>query len=302
MNQNAIIYRIGVMSMFKLHSIANGVMFTLSIIVLYMLFQNDSFGQDTLYIFPSRQEIDVLVGARVEENLNHCTYEYQVRSLETSKQNVEEFFVEFISIVDTITSPNGWMGFISDLDFEKNIVMWGSDDTTFDISPNNQLGGFVFVSSGLPTIVSFYCRGAIELPIYPDGGAPPLDSVIGVDIFENSKSGFTIGPTTPPTPFNALTFLDTITSYISESRTLGWITNDPTASKYKRLIDTARFHLQANNRGVAKAKLDSVMVSVYPDSAAGLITSEAYALLRFNTEYLLKKLSDEEERLDGKNK
>jgi hypothetical protein len=28
-------------------------------------------------------------------------------------------------------------------------------------------------------------------------------------------------------------------------------------------------------------------------SAAGLITSEAYALLRFNTEYLLKKLSEE---------
>jgi hypothetical protein len=28
-------------------------------------------------------------------------------------------------------------------------------------------------------------------------------------------------------------------------------------------------------------------------SAAGLITSEAYALLRFNTEYVLKKLSEE---------
>jgi hypothetical protein len=38
------------------------------------------------------------------------------------------------------------------------------------------------------------------------------------------------------------------------------------------------------------------------DAAAGLITSEAYALLHFTTEYLLKKLSEEEERLDGKNK
>jgi hypothetical protein len=111
-----------------------------------------------------------------------------------------------------------------------------------------------------------------------------------------------VSPKLPPTPFSALTFLDTITSYISESRTLGWIGNDPTANKYKQLIDTARFHLHANNRGVTKAKLDSVLVNVYPDSASGAITSEAYALLRFNTEYVLQKLREEEEGLDGKKK
>jgi len=168
--------------------------------------------------------------------------------------------------------------------------MWFAEDSLSNIPPGNNLTGYTVISQGLPAIFSFYIRGHVFIPVFEEGTP---DSTIGGDVFENSFKGRTIAPRIPPTPLNGLNFLDTVKSYITESRTLGWITNDPTANKYGRLIDTARFHLQANNRGVTKAKLDSVLVNVYPDSAAGLITSEAYALLRFNTEYLLKKLSEE---------
>ena len=103
----------------------------------------------------------------------------------------------------------------------------------------------------------------------------------------------TLSARTPPTPFDAPNFLDTIKSYIDESRTLGWIANQATADKYTRLVDSARSNLDANNRGITKAKLDSVLLSANADSSSTL-TSEAYALLRFNTEYVLKKLREED--------
>jgi len=256
-------------------------------------------------------------------------YQYFISNDPASEQPLEVLRIEVGdkssriggSLRDFI-APDHWMGW-SDLvvplpinPLASSIIIWNIADTISSIDelyfpPANALFpgssfGLSFKSQGLPNILRFLARGwarpltTVEYDSLRAIGIPHVEIV--KPWYEDTYVGKTIAPAIPPTPFNALTFLDTITSYISESRTLGWITNDPTANKYKRLIDTARFHLQANNRGVTKAKLDSVLVNVYPDSAAGLITSEAYALLRFNTEYLLKKLSEEEERLDGKNK
>jgi len=245
--------------------------------------------QDTLFIFtfPSAKEIDISVLSSVQPVTGKYRYEYEINSLPSSDQMVYQFSLVHQASVESLTAPSGW-----DVSIEFGpwpYVSWGFSDTTYGIIPGGSMSGYNLVSEGLPTIGDFFAQGWVPVPILE---AEP-DSIVGGEFPDDNLQGKTLVPRTPPTPFHALTFLDTITSYISQSRTLGWITNDPTANKYKRLIDTARFHLQANNRGVTKAKLDSVLVNVYPDSAAGLITSEAYALLRFNTEYLLKKLSEE---------
>jgi len=244
--------------------------------------------QDTLLIlvYPSGREIDVNIVATAEQVVGLYRYSYLINSSLQSEQNVNWFEVQGSSLVDSIFSPTGWRG---DPYGIRALVSWWARDSLYRIAPGTSLGGFSFAASGLPAIQTYYAQGWFPIPVV---NVEP-DSIVNDDMAGNMINGKTIGPRTPLAPFNGMTFLDTITSYISQSRTLGWITNDPTANKYKRLIDTARFHLQANNRGVTKAKLDSVLVNVYPDSAAGLITSEAYALLRFNTEYLLKKLSEE---------
>jgi len=160
------------------------------------------------------------------------------------------------------------------------------------------MGGFSFGSTGLPMIANSYFEG--NAPLLAFTAEPPqllYDLLDTIDVFpHNTVVRRTLGPANPPSPLNGLGFLDTIKSYINESRTLGWITNDPTANKYKRLIDSAKAGLAGNppRRGMTKAKLDSVLVSVYPDTAAGTLTSEAYALIRFNTEYVMKKLREED--------
>jgi len=258
----------------------------LSVAFLLVVLGEELFSQDTIP-YPSMSEVLPSVKAGVERAGEDYQYSYIVSNGESAPQQIRRFMVQLKSTSANSVAPLSWRASRA---IRVGIVAatWHSLDSTKDIFPDTLLSGFQILSTGLPTIVQFYALGRIPLPhgeFIPQPGT--------ADIFSNSAQGRTISPADPPAPFNGLTFLDTITSYISESRTLGWITNDPTANKYKRLIDTARFHLQANNRGVTKAKLDSVLVNVYPDSAAGLITSEAYALLRFNTEYVLKKLSEE---------
>ena len=152
---------------------------------------------------------------------------------------------------------------------------------------------FSFEAEGLPGIVRFWSEGWApwffnedEIDSLLQEGYPESD-LHAAD--ENFLTGYTIGRRSTPNPFEGITFIDTITSYINQGRSLGWILDQPTASKYSTLFDSARGKLQANQIIRTRAKLDTVLMNVHSDSSAHL-TSEAYALLRFNTEYLLKML------------
>jgi hypothetical protein len=257
---------------------------------LWMAATSIGYAQDTLWIFtfPSDSNVSVTVHSSVTSYSGGYTYNYSLTSATSSEQNVEGFFIDHGSSIDSIASPNQWLGEPSGLPSEiSHSIMWGSLDSLADIFPGVQLGGFKITSSGLPSVYRFYAKGFSETPILD--GEP--DSLIGGDVFENSFKGLTIAPKDPPLPFNSLAFLDTIKTNINQSRTLGWITDDPTANKYTAFIDSARYDLLANRHGVTKSKLDLVLQNVDTDSG-NTLSSEAYALLRFNTEYVLKKLRE----------
>jgi len=162
--------------------------------------------------------------------------------------------------------------------------------------------GLQMVSKWPPTIRKFIVVPVFDVGAYfpsmEDSNAVPIAQMDSIREAIN-YNGWTLGPASIDSPFVAINFLDTIKSYVNESLTLNWITTQATANKYTALIDSAKTNLAATptRRGTAKAKLDSVIVNVYPDSAAGLLTSEAYALLRFNTEYVLTKLREEDSEL-----
>ncbi|HEX9657178.1 MAG TPA: sialidase family protein [Bacteroidota bacterium] len=270
----------------------------------FMVFSFSSLAaQDTLRVlyYPSGKQIAETVLSSVTQDGMSYRYEYEVRNAGNADQSVWIVLVLTNAQIDSFNSPPGWDGSITRGVQDVLRVQWAGIDTMNFIRPDSSLRGFWIVSQSLPSVTTYYAEGWFELPrltIEPD-------SIVGDgDIFDTSKSGVTISPRTPPTPFNGLGFLDTIKSYINQSRTLNWITTQAAANKYTALIDSAQSHLAATptRRGAAKAKLDSVLLNVYPDSSAGLITSEAYALLRFNTEYVLKKLREEDSTFAAGNK
>jgi len=254
---------------------------------LFFLIVQYTAAQDGLFIlkYPSEKEINVSVKAKVFNVKLGFVYEYQILSLESSKQSVWEFSIAHCTNVDSLKSPVGWEVNIAPVPFKR--IAWASIDSVNDISPGQNLSGFIYFSQGLPSIRNFYATGWVEPPLVD---VEP-DSIIGGVFPENSFCGKTIGPGDFQNSISTLTFLDTLTSYTRQSLELGWIKSRTIAKKYLSYFNIAKTNLEQNNFYTVKAILKEVLREVDKDST-NTITSEAYALLRYNTEYLIEQISE----------
>jgi hypothetical protein len=287
-------------------------------IIIVLLFINNIllFGQDTIYTIPSGKEISASLPIKIEKSINVFKYAYHISSSKDSKQNIYEFFLEYDARVDSILSPFNWDGRESSV--RKKIISWGSIDSAYDILPNNVLGGFDLISRGLPAIQKYYLRGYTEPLSFSEGEAPDLSQIRNWDIFENSFKGWTIGPSNPPYPFVPLDFLDTLKIYVNKSYSLKWIIDKKEDDKEKgdkekekgsklvkelmKYLDKAREQLVKNKIKEAKKQLKEFIKEVeeyYKKSSEEgekekvghyYFSSEAYALLKYNAEYLIEQL------------
>jgi hypothetical protein len=230
-------------------------------------------------------------------------YYYNVYNLSSSKQNIYKIFLSFVVDSFYSISPSGWecikwrneplVEFVehnlpADLTSEDFLSGKFRFLETEGVSPGDSITGMRVVSKSLPIIVPYFLRSKSKLVKPSDDLELSLQKYIQ-DIYENSVSGFTIGPSNVPVPFIQLDFLDTLITYTQRSSELGWITNQTTANKYDSLFNAAKTQLQQNNNNAARTTLQTVLQQLDIDSTDNL-TSEAYALLRYNTEYLLSQL------------
>ncbi len=248
-----------------------------------MFFSNVK-SQDSLFIFtfPDRNKFDISVKATVQKQNNNYFYNYKINSALTSEQNIAYFIVFFEKKIRNINSPPHWNGL-----FNKNKarVAWGSDDSEYDILPGSGLDGYGYQSEGLPSIQLFLSRAFVKIPPLPE----EPDSTVNSSIFDTSKMGKTISPKAPPDPFIHTAFLDTLVSYTQQSYELQWINNENMSNKYIDYFNNTKTFLQNEDSLNASLTLQTLLQDVEQDSGSVLI-SEVYALLRYNTEYLLEKL------------
>ncbi len=226
------------------------------------------------------------VSCKVTSSEYGLLFNYSVNSDSSSKQPIWRFAVDkpFENVYAGSRGPNNkWNAYSSDM---YDLFIW-------DINFDQLKFPFDFISSGevksnfrletaTPTIIigNFYVQGK-------NGNSFPDDRYI----FENSFKGVTICGANPTDPFVPLDFLDTLLNYNQRSLYLGWISNQTTADKYDSLFTSAKTQLQQNNNNAAKTTLQSVLQEVDIDSTNNL-TSEAYALLRYNTEYLITQIPE----------
>ncbi len=166
--------------------------------------------------------------------------------------------------------------------------------------PGSTVTGFIMMSRALPGIRAFRAYPYFNVyEFYPDEDADTtavLDSIYYeiesyVDSVRNTVNynGWTIGPKAPPAQLNNINFLDTLLYYNKRSLDLGWIKTQATYDKYESYYDTALAQLQQNNVAGARAALNNILNNLNLDSRSDL-TDEAYALLKYNTGYLLANL------------
>jgi hypothetical protein len=251
-----------------------------------------SFSQDTLKIFrfPPIDQVDVIVNTRVTFDQGKLRYEYEIKSLPTSKQDVSTFDIPFDLAPSNLRFPQGWA---ADAGGGVPRTTWWSRDFAYRIRPNEILSGFGYDSEGLPKIMVMYVAGWAEPP---ELTFEP-DSVVGEDALEASKKVLTVAAAKPPSPFIPLFFLDTLISYKHQAFALGWIKNQGIVQSLDAKLDNAKRQLQRNNTTAARNTLQAFVNEVealwkgeeHPYGGKQ-ITSEAYALLKFNAEYLISQL------------
>jgi hypothetical protein len=216
------------------------------------------------------------------------SYNYELQNQITSEQKINEFIFDAApdSILNNRCMDNWIIGGVSGKGFGW-ILLPGFHNFLAQGKSNSS---FYFECNRLPAIAQCFIRGenGNRVPMRGDSIDFNLDRWYD-DVRENSFKIFTVAPKKYPTPFVPLNFLDTLSSYATQSRSLGWIKDQTTADKYLGYFNSAKTSLQQNNITSSRATLNQVLQDVNIDSTNN-ITSEAYALLRYNTEYLLAQL------------
>ena len=249
-------------------------------------------------VFEPSTKIVPTTNAIISFDQNKYIYEYILSNGINSQQRLYSFSVEYFSELINESQPDSswYSGKFKYLDIKTwaNIKSSYGVRTQYDgIAPDSSQDGFIIESLGLPSIVQCYSRGLSSALFFPE--EPPIDLIDLLrqlrDFPNNTIIKKTIGPKDPPDPFIPSNFLDTLRNYTQRSYELGWITNQTTADKYDSLLNTAKTLLEGNHIPWVEYTLQSVIDECNEDSS-GNITSEAYALLRYNTEYLLENLPE----------
>jgi hypothetical protein len=221
----------------------------------------------------------------VTKNLDTLGYKFLMSNNLTSVQPVKYLFISDSPTSVKGITPNGWeythktnpslSCFIA---LNRNALEKGQS-----------IDSLIITSKGLPKISNCYVQAPYSFINYHVADTSIIERVINENIISNSFVSKTIAPTDPPNPFVPLNFLDTLSSYTTQSRTLGWIKDQTTTDKYLGYFNSAKISLQQNNISSTRSTLNQVLQDAIVDTSAN-ITSEAYALIRFNTEYLLVQL------------
>ena len=222
-------------------------------------------------------------------------YEYSVTNNSSSEQRLVEFGLEGTGGgVDS--TRNGWsIHFVKKINVNAGIAS-SEDAGRFYWAGGKGLGrgvttsGFKILSNDLPGITNAFFTGNAPLISLPDEG-PSFELQRRIAELNEYPLNRVLMRTVAPLsiPVEALAVIDSLLSYISQSKLLGWIADDATASRYLVSLNTARLRLEQDEIAGVRAALLQVLENADTDSSTTL-SSEAYALLRYNTEYLLSQL------------
>jgi len=145
------------------------------------------------------------------------------------------------------------------------------------------------IEGGIPGVIKCYVE--LDYDDYkPYMGLLAEENDMATNTFAASKkqtsfmySGNTVGPVPIPNPFDRVQFIDKVTSYINISVEEGWIENKEVIGNLKSALQKIK-----SNPG-NKVQIKELIDSIEEYSKKEAMLSEAYSLLKYNLEYLLKE-------------
>jgi hypothetical protein len=260
-------------------------------------------------------------------------YSYSVKSNPQSEQDVWYFRIILPQkgIIINATAPDGWggpgwsgkptkYGHLRQSELPPPYGIGWTAPRGRNMKPSEKASGFMFRTSfGLPGIVAYYAEGDAPLPkceAEPEGNFIP--GYHDLTPYGPGIVGRTIGPATLPATFKPIDFLNYIISLKHEAFKLGWIVQgrDDDKDKYEdeeegimksldKKLEKAKAELIKGDIRETIEKLKSFIHEVEAlykegkeerhkkEEGHSHITSEAYALLKYNAVYLIEQLGGE---------
>lgn len=177
------------------------------------------------------------------------------------------------------------------------LARWNSRRYIYDIMPSTTLTGLSMTTYGLPTIQDFkvHTKYIAEKEDILRMGISEKEFILNAwkylnAFYENiAWKGKTIGPTAPPADFKPFEFLNYIINLKHEAYSLGWITNKGIEQSLDVKLENAKKKLEAGDIKTAKNILNAFLNEVEAQKDKHL-TSEAYGLLKYNTQYIVERL------------
>jgi len=229
---------------------------------------------------------EVEVGLLIELEENNYRYTYSVYNIPDSKQSLEEFAVRnFANEPNSILKPKNW-AFNPHLRFR--LVSWDIQHFLEQhrealLEPGELLDTLSFRSDGLPRVARFFALG--------NNGR--LDNKIN-NLINNSFSGLTLGPWLPDSTLSLESFTDTLETFRFRScEELGWANDTTVCGQLENQLSQVKTALQ-NQDSIQAANVLAEFIALVEQEKETSLTSEGYALLFFNSEYLAERLRGED--------
>lgn len=231
------------------------------------------------------------INAIVFENNGFLKFRYLISNEFSSKQSISRLYLAIDIDSLGIKLPINWQ-FAT---LNSTVLCELATKNKYDlILPGKQLNGIILGGKKvLPSIKQYFTQANYEKDIAGIDYNNPneiLSDFIN-NIYHNSKSGFTIAPVAYPGS-DKLGLVDSLDYFINKSIELGWIKNQATGDKYINLINSAKSYLNSGDNHSARSVLSDMKTESVSDSTSNL-TSEAFALIYYNTDYLLTQIPDE---------
>jgi hypothetical protein len=147
---------------------------------------------------------------------------------------------------------------------------------------------FKLFSYGLPGIRSVNIEPDIDVDKLPSEWAGDLDNAESLSR-RVSWSGKTIGPQAPPRILEGPRFLEYITELYEQCLVQKWLTEGKVGQDLETQLEGAKKRLAAKDAKGAKAALKTFL-EYLKDQNGKALTPEAFALLYYNTQYLVDHL------------
>ncbi|MEQ9036156.1 hypothetical protein [Gracilimonas sp.] len=229
------------------------------------------------------------VEAQIAKTDTGFTYQYTIISSPSSKRRITELFIDHGKPEKVGNPPMGWR--FNGVGLSKYPFNWkyDGDNTKFMISPGDSLSEFELYSNTPPRVYNSYIRSEHKLPDY--NIAFSVEKYL-IDIRTNSHKGITLAPGPDLTGFNNNQLTDSLYNFLGRSCSeLGWATDSTVCGQLEQQVNDVGDFLSAQDTVQAANALKEFIDLVEAEKDASL-TSEGYALLYYNAQYLAARLPE----------